>query len=428
MKKFFTTSMLAAAALLTPFFTAGAQTPISTFDELNTIVHASDFDYSGSYYLTADIVVPDGHEWVPIGAPSDWPTNTSMIEFAGVFDGKGHSIKNLKITAGVAFCGFFGKLLNKAVVKNLGLENVNITGGNPVGGLSATMYGNEADMDGSLEAVTIEKVFVTGSVKGIGHVGGIVGRCNNNPTNILSNCYSNCDVEVTEAASPDAIAGGIVGCMKSGRGLKISNCYAAGTVKKTNDAFYTGGILGGVANSNANANTTFTLENSAVVLSEIGASPSDLFFTTTAAFKGVTILSNNYARNDLGLTASWAGCAVREPSAFLDQPFYEYTLGWDFTDVWEMEDGVSYPTLKFSNTTTINNAATGKPAYTISATVGGLDVVSAKSLSLKIYDMTGRTLAVKQVSGYARIPAPKGLYLVQASCGNSVNVQKMTVK
>jgi hypothetical protein len=427
MKNNFYTSILTALAFA-PFFVAGAQTAISSFEELNTLVHSADFDYAGSYYLTNDIVIPEGTEWIPIGAPSDWPTNTTMTEFRGVFDGKGYSIKNLKITAGVSFCGFFGKLINKATIRNLGLENVDITGGNPTGGLAATMYGNEADMGGSQEAVTIEKVFLTGSVKGIGHVGGLVGRCNNNPKNFISNCYINATVEVTAAASPDAIAGGLVGCMKTGRGLKISNSYVAGTVTKTDNSFYTGGIFGGVAASNTNTATLFELENSAVILSTIANDEtSDLFFTTTSAFMGNSTLSNNYARNDLGFSSSTNGY-LQNQGEFLNKSFYETTLGWDFTNVWAIEDGVSYPTLSFNNVTAINNVAVEKLACEIYASTTGIEITTSGFLSLKIFDLTGKLLTQKQVSGSTIIPLAKGLYIIQMSNGNIFASEKALVK
>jgi len=54
--------------------------------------------------------------------------------FAGVFDGNSHVIRNLTIdTAGAGndFLGLFGKIEGSgAEIRNLGLENVNITGGN----------------------------------------------------------------------------------------------------------------------------------------------------------------------------------------------------------------------------------------------------------------------------------------------------------
>ena len=78
-------------------------------------------------------------------------------EFNGRFDGKGHVIKNLYIRAGDCV-GLFGRALENAVIKNCGLENVNVAGSRYVGALVG------------YSKATILNCYSTGFVSGQYHV------------------------------------------------------------------------------------------------------------------------------------------------------------------------------------------------------------------------------------------------------------------
>ena len=56
-------------------------------------------------------------------------------QFTGIFDGNSHIISNLTIASTQDYIGLFGYLGQQAQIRNLGVENVNITGRNYVGGL-----------------------------------------------------------------------------------------------------------------------------------------------------------------------------------------------------------------------------------------------------------------------------------------------------
>ena len=71
-----------------------------------------------TFVLTRDITLTDA--WTPIGIDN-------QITFAGVFDGKGHSITGIELQSEDPYCGFFGHL--SGTVCNLNLEgNVSSTG------------------------------------------------------------------------------------------------------------------------------------------------------------------------------------------------------------------------------------------------------------------------------------------------------------
>jgi hypothetical protein len=303
-------------------------TPVSTFEELNTTVRSN---LAGSYYLTNDIEIPEGTEWLPIGKPEDWDGNANnLTNFTGTFDGRGYSIKNLKITTGSNMSGLFSRIVD-CTIKNLGIENVDITGGVGTGGLAGIMFGSGTTYNPS---VTIENVFVTGSVKGATQVGGLVGQHNNNPENTIRNCYVNALVEATNVTG--AYAGGIVGNCQTGRRLTIKKVYAAGTVKTTHSdpSNFAGGILGHIYNNQAA--TIIKFDSTVVLLDELAGSTNGIFLNRGNLVLGTVSLTGNYARNNLGITSTGDGTLLN-PEDFTNV-FFEDTIKWDFEKIWTIPE------------------------------------------------------------------------------------------
>ena len=113
--------------------------------------------------------------------PSDYGTFDGP-GFTGGFDGNDKTISNLRIN--VAFIdlsnvGFFGVISGEAVIKDLGLLDVNVIGAVTVGGLV-----------GLLADGLIENCYVTGSVAGDLILGGLAGVSFSR----IENCYSTADV------------------------------------------------------------------------------------------------------------------------------------------------------------------------------------------------------------------------------------------
>ncbi|MCT4598542.1 MAG: hypothetical protein N4A50_11765, partial [Vallitalea sp.] len=103
---------------------------ISTKEELKDIKNNLDCHY----ILVSDINL-EGEEWEPIGKGKQ--------PFEGSFDGAGHTINNVVISEeNVDENGFFG-YINGAIIKNVKLREVNITGKNAVGGLVGRSIGGE---------------------------------------------------------------------------------------------------------------------------------------------------------------------------------------------------------------------------------------------------------------------------------------------
>lgn len=393
-------------------------TPISTYEELNTLVRA---DLDGTYYLTNDIVIPDGVEWLPLGKPVDWDgvTPNLLINFTGILDGRGHSIKNLKITTGGNFSALISRIAD-GEVRNLGLENVDITGGAPTGALAGVIFGTSTTPD---LANLIENVFVTGSVKGTTEVGGLVGRNNNNPLNTIKNCYVNATVEATNATG--AWAGGFVGCNNSGRILKLQQVYATGVVKTTaTDASnFAGGILGYVNNNNAA--TTIILDSTVVALNELAGGTNGIFLNRGKLVLGTARLTNNYAKNNLGITETTDGTLVA-PEVLLTRDFYANTLGWNFENIWTIVDGVSLPTFSWRNLSGVKSLKDDLQ-WNIKASMSGISVSTAEKLKIRVIDIAGRQIYAASITNQVDIPLNQGIYLVRANNGLNESTRKVLV-
>lgn len=186
---------------------------ISSLEDLEAIRD----DLSGNYYLDADIVIPEGTEFAPIGS-ADEP-------FFGTFDGSGHTITGLvmNVEDGTENVGLFG--YNCGIIYGLGLVDANIT----VNG-----YANVGGIVGYNAGGTITNCYVTGAISATdaydSYIGGIVGY--NESEGKVEDCYNLADITV-DGGNVGGIAGAVVAAT-------IATSYNAGTIT-AEDA-----IVGGV--------------------------------------------------------------------------------------------------------------------------------------------------------------------------------------
>ena len=202
--------------------------------------------------LTADIDLT-GKNWTPIGT-------SFSNKYTGTFDGGGHTIKGLTVTTNDQFVGLFGSIGNAGTVKNVMMEDVQITsnrssgfaGGvagysegtiencSVSGSVSGTVYVGGvvgAQIDGSITGCSS-----SATVKGTVDVGGVVGQTNGGAT--LTACYATGNVTL-EIAPKKNIAGGSLVGMNAGSSLLA--CYATGNVTSTGSStgqVHIGGFLG----------------------------------------------------------------------------------------------------------------------------------------------------------------------------------------
>lgn len=237
---------------------------ITSVSDLQTFADAvNEGDYDGKtdavVTLDADLDLA-GIAWIPMGDTSH--------DFAGTFDGQGHTISNLTIGTADApitgeLAGLFGVV--EGTVKNLFLDEVSVNAnvGYYVGGLVAYAVGpienchiTKLDMDAVASGVggligyatsgnSIYGCSVSGEIavkSGCQGVGGFIGSMGKN----AQITYSGATVSVTAPKERSTNAGGFIGRGNGERAARaiVKNCYSKGAV--TGGA-YAGGFTGSMA-------------------------------------------------------------------------------------------------------------------------------------------------------------------------------------
>ena len=149
------------------------------------------------------------------------PIGNSSTKFSGTFDGKNHTISNLK-TSG-QYSGLFG-YVNGATIQNLTVNVANNAGATSAGGLVGAVNGT----------TTIRNCTVNGTISGTHQVGGFVGFAQGVyqdntlvlPCNLtIEGCINNATVTTTSQASDNnrTSAGGFVGYVNAGATVTITS-------------------------------------------------------------------------------------------------------------------------------------------------------------------------------------------------------------
>lgn len=177
-------------------------------------------DWSKHFVLTEDIDLA-GVAVTPVAPDLSTDWGFQGTQFYGVFDGNDHVIRNVYINQpGIEYVSLFGCLGTGGQIRNLGVENANITGLAYVGGLVGVDCG------------TITSCYATGTVKCVFSGGGLVGQ---NYYGSIIRSYATCNVSGTQ------IIGGLVGYCNGDNILS----YAMGTVTGSGSSCnYVGGIVG----------------------------------------------------------------------------------------------------------------------------------------------------------------------------------------
>lgn len=254
---------------------------VSTADDFNKVssyMLRSGTSYSGKFFkVTADLDF-SGKDFVMAGQNGNY--------FAGEFDGCGHTVSNIKTSAGaqteINSAGIFGGIAQGGVVKGLRLKGLqmeaNLNGGLLAGTVSGTVTDIVADSTCSVTGVKstvlftsakgeniggicglitasgrIENCVSAAAVTGYKYVGGITGNSDYSGSAVISGCENRGVVLAmapaetqppTGGGAPvtktvDAMAGGIAGQMAG----TISRSRNSGTVT-ANPCKVAGGIIG----------------------------------------------------------------------------------------------------------------------------------------------------------------------------------------
>jgi hypothetical protein len=232
---------------------------ISTLGQLRAMT------LTGNYRLANNIDASPtggaGQQFVPIGSPFN--------PFRGTFDGNNKTINNLRInTGGGWYVGLFSGV-DSAIIKNVGLTNVNVSGGGFTGAIAGMMSNSQVTFSyvtgtvaGSSQAtgmaigqigssVTVNRCYATGTVTGsTSTIGGFVGEIaawgDDTTRSTVTEVFTNVNVNPSLAGTGNILAGGLVGQVKNGW---IADINVVGNVLGRG---YAGGVIGEAINDDVN--------------------------------------------------------------------------------------------------------------------------------------------------------------------------------
>ena len=308
-------------------------TPVGTAIHNVTELQAMQNDLAGNYYLANDIDASDTINW---NAGAGF---APVVNFAGIFDGNGHTITGLYINRpSTEYVGLFGGIVYGADIKNVGLLDVNISGNNWVGGLTG-QGGN----------ISVKNCYSTGAVTGNGYlVGGLVGDF----TGSMENCHSTVNI-----ISSGNTAGGLIGRQDNS---SITKCYATGAV--TGGGNMTGGLVAVSSSSRqtdcyATGAVTGSGNDVGGLIGVVGGTNPKArtnCYSTGAVTGGGDDIGGLIGRNSSGTfndcfwdteTSGQATSGGGTGKTTIQMKQEATFTNWDFSTIWDIVEGVSYPTI-----------------------------------------------------------------------------------
>ncbi len=284
---------------------------VATAEQLNEVrnyldkhfIQTADLDLADSV-TSGGIYYNEGEGWEPIG--SDF-SNT----FNGTFNGNSFKINNILINRpSEKYIGLFG--INKGTLKNISLENINITGDQYVGGLVGSMGSDAISLYGS-----VVNSYTSGNVSGNQYVGGLAGASPGNYLQI-SKSYSSSSVHGNWGV------GGLVGMMYG----SISDCYAAGNVTGNSESKRIGGLVGEPYGSITNSYSYGFVSGTNDVGGLLGYDGN---------------ATSSYYNSETSGQSDNTGKGI--PKTTVEMQNQATYVGWSFDTIWSIDEG-SYPYLR----------------------------------------------------------------------------------
>lgn len=305
---------------------------------------------SGYYVLGRNIDASTTASWNSGQGFSPIGTSTSY-GFSGTFDGLGHTITGLTINrASGSGVGLFGYTTSSAVIRNVGLTALAISGYQSAGGLVGDNAGlvSRSHASGtvgvSLYAAggliganrgEVERCYATGTVTGGDMAGGLVGQ---NSEGSITRSYASSAV-----TGDKTYAGGLVGSNYLGT---IDASYAEGSVTYTGSGTsYYGGLVG---SNNGNINASYA--STELVTTAFGSGLIGSYNTgiVTASFWNTDIVpSDATASGVYGKTTA----ELKQLSTFTSWLTGQGDSAWEIStqadgdSIWYLESGLM-PTLR----------------------------------------------------------------------------------
>jgi hypothetical protein len=257
-------------------------------------------------------------------------------------------------TSGNYSGGLIGCALDKAKIIQCRTINTVSEGGSYIGGLIGAIHGGasitSAYTSGSVkasvsyaggmvgaayEASTISGGYADVSVNAAYYAGGLVGTLYGS-----SKVYTSC--AYGDVTTKNYISGGLVG---EAVASTICDCYAQGNVKGTTGV---GGLVGYFSGSGSSKNKSVENCYSSGKVTGTGTTEYGAFNGRSGVeYRG----TNYYDSSKAGISRAYgtAGPPIGAASAYpqgrssVDMMKKSTFVGWDFVNIWKIDEGVSYP-------------------------------------------------------------------------------------
>ena len=342
--------------------------------------------YLNKYFkLTTDIDLKN-HAWTPI------------YVFIGNFDGNGHKIMGLNVTAADDNgTGLFKQVNGTGTVKNLGIESGTVSGG--------TTYEFVGSIAGSVnEGGTIDKCYNKATISGKSYVGGIVGQLSGGT---VSNCYNRGAITGTTAS-----VGGVVG-RYFWQLCNLSNSYNAGSIVGNTTVGFVGSVVGAFPDA---------LNASSVVSNNY----YDFDVNSGSGFLGIGKEESAYGVDSYTDTNNKTVSVTQKTTAGMKAAAVELGDAYE-SDSKNINGG--YPILTWENTIVSGLIDNEGLDFQISKVNHGISVSSDKfeHISISIYTMTGVEIINKSLKNAEHIRLNPGLYIVKLTNGSQKFVEKIQV-
>ena len=299
----------------------------------NVELNAYDYyDAGETWYLANDINCSDtvhwynGEGWIP-----KW-----LI--GGTFDGKGHVVSGLHIDRPQGYQALFGGIWgdpgDEAYVRNLGVIDSHIKATGWAAGLSAYI-GSPGANDVHVTNSYVENCIVDSSVgdaDGAMFATAIFGT--------VSQSYVSCGSIICDGAEQGRWCGGFAAGIRDGG--TVTDCYSTADVTGEG-SYYTGGFVGNVSGANSTVINCYSNGRVSGGSSNLGG------------FAGASqgICSHCFWDKDTSGQSSSVCGTGKVTSEMKKKSTY---TNWDFSNIWEMNEDVTYPLLQWQPKVSLHEA------------------------------------------------------------------------
>ena len=341
------------------------------------------------YELTADLDFDTNGDGAVNGSDLFSGSWTPISSYSGEFQGHGHTLSNLRITAGaLTRAGLFGVLTDGALVENLGLLNVNID----------TIYPHQSGsvyigaLAGGSRRSVIRSVYATGRVRGyydstgsaragLYFAGGLLGELEpgttSQPSSVITswaNVRVSTDNRTSTNNTPDR-AGGLIGFIAAAGSSQTASAvlasYAMGEVTVRRDLGHAtercrvGGFVGQAAVSTIIA--SYSIGNPYCPNTTSAAIQRGGFIGHADNAAGSTFTNNYWDSDHSGISTGTTGATPQTNSALVTPTAYgtqstDIYMNWDIDlddadtdndyatggdDPWDFVNAANYPILRY---------------------------------------------------------------------------------